>query len=123
MAMSCSIEHRCSSDLVLPWLWCRLQKQLGSCIAWLWDRPAAAVLIGPLAWELPYTAHAALKRKRKKKKKKTTKTPHYIAIINKITAKENQRKLGGKRENSRASSEVHHPNDRNPEKEEIKIEN
>ena len=33
-------------DLVLPWLWCR---------------PAAGVLIRPLAWELPYAASAALK--------------------------------------------------------------
>ena len=28
---------------------------------WLWCRPAAAAPIHPLAWELPYAAHAALK--------------------------------------------------------------
>ena len=30
--------------------------------------PAAAALIGPLAWELPYAAGAALKNPKKKKK-------------------------------------------------------
>ena len=30
---------------------------------WLWRRPAAVAPIQPLAWELPYTAGAALKRK------------------------------------------------------------
>ena len=43
-------------------LWCRSQMRLGSRIAvavvWL----AAAALIGPLAWKLPYAANAALKR-------------------------------------------------------------
>ena len=33
----------------------------------LWCRPAAAALIGPLAWEFPCTAGAAPKRKKKKK--------------------------------------------------------
>ena len=37
---------------------------------WLWCRQAAAALIGPLAWELPYASGAVLKRKRKKKRKK-----------------------------------------------------
>ena len=37
---------RCSSDPMLLWLWCR---------------PAAEALIGPLAWELPYAAGTALK--------------------------------------------------------------
>ena len=39
---------RCGSDLVLPWLWCRL---------------AAAVWIQPLAWELPYAVGTAIKKK------------------------------------------------------------
>jgi len=52
IAVSCGIGHRCSSDLALLWLWCRL---------------AVAALIQPLAWELPYTAGVALKRKEKKK--------------------------------------------------------
>ena len=36
-------------------------------LLWLWCRPAAAALIQPLAWELPYAAHAALKKAEKKK--------------------------------------------------------
>jgi len=45
------VGHRCSSNLALPWLW------LG---------PAAAALIQPLAWELPYAASAAVERKKEK---------------------------------------------------------
>ena len=37
-------------DLVLLWLWCR---------------PAAAAPVETLAWELPYAAGAALKKKQK----------------------------------------------------------
>ena len=48
--MSCSEGHRCILDLALLWLWCRL---------------AAAALIQPLVWELPYAAGVALKRKKK----------------------------------------------------------
>ena len=33
-------------------------------LLWLWWRPAAATLIQPLAWEPPYAAGAALKRKK-----------------------------------------------------------
>jgi len=42
-------------DLALLWLWCRL---------------AATTPIGPLAWEPPYAAGAALKGQKTKKKKK-----------------------------------------------------
>ena len=35
--------------------------------------PAAAALIGPLAWELPYPAGVAIKRKKKKRKEKKKK--------------------------------------------------
>ena len=42
-------------DLVLLWLWCR---------------PPAVALIGPLAWELPYAMGVALKSQKKAKKKK-----------------------------------------------------
>ena len=45
-AMRCGVGYRCSSDLVL---------------LWLWRKPAAAALIRPLAWELPYAEGAALK--------------------------------------------------------------
>ena len=34
-------------------------------LLWLWCRPAATILIQPLAWEPPYTAVAALKKKKK----------------------------------------------------------
>ena len=47
--MSCGVDHRCSSDLTLLWLWRRL---------------AATVLIGPLAWESPYAMGVALKRQK-----------------------------------------------------------
>ena len=56
--MSYGVGHRCSSGLALLWLWRRL---------------AATAPIGPLAWEPPYAAGAALKRPKKKKKKKKPK--------------------------------------------------
>jgi len=37
---------------------------------WLWHRPAVAAPIGPLAWELPYAAGVALKRKKEKERKR-----------------------------------------------------
>ena len=49
--MSCGVGNRCGSDLMLLWLWCR---------------PAAVTPTEPLAWEPPYAAGAALKRKKKK---------------------------------------------------------
>ena len=51
IAMSCGIGCRYGSDLVL---------------LWLWGRPAATAPIQPLAWELPYAAGMALKKKNKK---------------------------------------------------------
>ena len=51
--MSCGIGRRCSLDLALLWLWCRL---------------AATAPIRMLAWELPYATGSALKGKKKKKK-------------------------------------------------------
>ena len=53
--MSCGIGHRCHLDPVFLWLWCR---------------PAAAVPIRPLAWDLTYAAGAALKKKTKREEKK-----------------------------------------------------
>ena len=36
-------------------------------LLWLRSRPAAVVMIQPLAWELPYATGVAVKRKKKKK--------------------------------------------------------
>ena len=35
-------------------------------LLWLWRRPAAVALTGPLAWKSPYATSAALKRPKKK---------------------------------------------------------
>ena len=48
------VGHRRGSDLAL---------------LWLWHRPAATALIGPLAWEPLYALGAALKRQKRKEKK------------------------------------------------------
>ena len=50
VAVSCGEGGRCSSDLMLLWLWLHSY--------WL----AAVAPIQPLAWELPYATGAALKR-------------------------------------------------------------
>ena len=50
----CNVGHRCSSDLVL---------------LWLWHRMAVAASIGLLAWELPYAADT-WERKRKENRSK-----------------------------------------------------
>ena len=42
---------------------CRLS--LDTVLLWLWHRLGATALTGPLAWELPYAAGAALKSKKK----------------------------------------------------------
>ena len=36
---------------------------------WLWCRLAAVVPIRPLAWDLPYVAGAALRRRKKKRER------------------------------------------------------
>ena len=38
-------------------------------LLWLWRKLAATALIRPLAWEPPYVAGAAIKKKKKKPKK------------------------------------------------------
>ena len=53
MAVSCGVGLRCGLDLMLLWLWCR---------------PAAVALIGPLAWESPCSTGVALESGEKKKK-------------------------------------------------------
>ena len=52
---SCSMGHRCSSDLALLWLWCR---------------PVAAAPIQPIAWEFPHAVGGALKKEKNLKLKK-----------------------------------------------------
>jgi len=52
--MSCGVGHKHGSDLAL---------------LWLWRRPAAAVPVLPLAWELPYATGVALKDRKKKTKR------------------------------------------------------
>ena len=54
--MSCGTDRRHGSDPVLLRLWCR---------------PAAVVLIRPLAWKLPYAV--AMTRKKEKEKEKQAK--------------------------------------------------
>ena len=54
VAVSCGVGHSRGSDLKL---------------LWLWQRPVAAALVGPLAWESPYAAGVALEKAKKTKKK------------------------------------------------------
>ena len=54
VAVSCGVGRRHGLDLAL---------------LWLWGGPAAAALIGPLAWEPPYATEIKKKKKKKKKKK------------------------------------------------------
>ena len=51
VAISCGVDHRCSLDLPLLWLWHRL---------------AAVAPVWPLAWEPPYATGVALKSQKKK---------------------------------------------------------
>ena len=52
------LSHRLSLDPVLLWLWCRL---------------AAVASIQPLAWECPFGAGVAIKKKKKKSNNKELK--------------------------------------------------
>ena len=65
-AMSHSVGHRCDSDLVWLWLWCRT---------------ADAALIRSLAWELLYAAGVALKRPKNKKKKERKRAFPSLMIL------------------------------------------
>ena len=70
VAVSCGVGHRPGSDLALLWRWCRL-----------WHRLAARALIRPLAWEPPYAAGTALKKKTKKEKKKEKENKSFPACL------------------------------------------
>ena len=73
--------HRCGSDVVL---------------LWLWHRPAAVGLIRPLAWEPPYAAGAALKKKTKKKKcLHNWSSPRSSAVTNLISVHEDAGSIPG----------------------------
>ena len=66
--MSCGVGLRHSSDPAL---------------LWLWRRPMATALIGPLLWEPPYAAGAALEKEKRQKtktkyQKKTRKSLGYL---------------------------------------------
>ena len=64
--MSCGVGRRRGSDPALLWLWCR---------------PMAIALVGPLAWEPPYAVEAALeKKKRQKKKTKKKKFKRMLSL-------------------------------------------
>ena len=66
--MSCGVSHARSWDLAL---------------LWLWRGPAAAAPTGPLAWELPYAAGAALEKTKKINKLfflKKVQTLHVLAM-------------------------------------------
>ena len=64
--MSCGVEHRCSWNPEL---------------LWLWHRSAATAPIWPLAWELLYAVSAALKREKKKKEKEEINNQRNREII------------------------------------------
>ena len=50
--MGYGVGHRCGSDPEL---------------LWLWRRPAATALIGPLAWEPPYAEGVTLEKAKRQK--------------------------------------------------------
>ena len=63
--MSCGVDCRRGLDPALLWLWCR---------------PVATALIGPLAWEPPYAMGVALeKAKRPKEKEKAFQGVSFVA--------------------------------------------
>ena len=64
--MSCGVGRRRGSDPAL---------------LWLWGRPAAIVLIQPLAWEHQYAAGAAQKTAKKKKKEKRNIQLNYTTML------------------------------------------
>ena len=72
--MNGGVGRRCALDPVL---------------LWLWRRPAAAALIQPLAWELPYASGVALK--------KQTKNIQNVQIQSKMSQPGNSDQFQGKR--------------------------
>ena len=74
--MSCGVGCICGSDPAL---------------LWLWRRPATIALIGPLAWELPRAAGAALEEAKRQTKKKILTILHFLLYTN-AKKKKNQTK-------------------------------
>ena len=78
--MSCGVGGRRRSDSALLWLWCRL---------------AATAPIPPLAWEPPYAAGVALKKKTDKDKENKLKSSSlsnpklYLSLIIFVSFKKN----------------------------------
>ena len=64
--MSCGVGRRRGSDLVL---------------LWLWGRPGATALTGPLAWEPPSATGAAQEMAKKTKKKKFSSQPNVLSYL------------------------------------------
>ena len=61
--VSCGVGCRRGWDPALLWLWCT---------------PVAVALIGPLAWEPPHAASAALEKAKRQKKKKISVSSKHI---------------------------------------------
>ena len=59
----------------------------GPTLLWLWRRPVATALIGPLAWKPPYAGGAALKRQKTKNKNKNKKKRDLIRVLEKKAKK------------------------------------
>ena len=49
-----------------------------SVLLWLWCRPAASALIGPLAWDTPYAMGATLRRQNKTNQKTHKKSTEEV---------------------------------------------
>ena len=64
--MSCGVDLRHGSDLVLLWLWCGL---------------AAVAPTRPLAWEPPYAVGTALKRQKDKTNKQTNEFLYSFFVV------------------------------------------
>ena len=48
------------------------RRGLDPVLMWVWHKPAAVARIRPLAWELPYAAGIALKRKKKRRQESSS---------------------------------------------------
>ena len=52
---------------------------------WVWPRPAAVALIGPLAWELPYAALVTLKeREKERERERNSSSIIYLSVATDI---------------------------------------